>query len=137
MQTKEEKARLKRKGSITLDVPAWAHSCGCRSHICPSQALSIGLQAVELDPKRAALRELPCTNCMARGFLRHFKCYETLLPSTDGVSLISVYGKETTGSQPCSQVMTELPVKFGLNTSSQQTQRDSTIFNICSVTNVF
>lgn len=46
MQTKEEKPRLKRKGSIILEAPTWAHFCGCRSHICPSQALNIGLQAM-------------------------------------------------------------------------------------------
>lgn len=53
MQTKEEKSRLKRKGSITLEAPARAHSCSCRSHLCPSQALSIGPQVmcgVMLDP---------------------------------------------------------------------------------------
>lgn len=44
MQTKEEKPRLKRKGSITLEAPTWTCSCGCRSHICPSQALRTGLQ---------------------------------------------------------------------------------------------
>lgn len=61
MQTKEEKPRLKNKGSITLEASTCALvpvAAGGMSHICPSQALSVGPRAactVMLDPLLAEL----------------------------------------------------------------------------------
>jgi len=97
VQTKEEKPRLKGKGSITLEALTWAlvpvPAAGI-SHVCPSQALSAGPRAacmVMLDPLLAELHSETshAARARARAFLRHLKCQETLLPGMAGVS---VYG---------------------------------------------
>ena len=82
MQTKEEKPRLESKGSITLEASRWALvpvAAGGISHVCPSQALSIGPQAVGtimLNPLLAELHSETshAARAWALAFLRHLKC---------------------------------------------------------------
>lgn len=82
MQMKEEKPRLKSKGSITLEASMWALvpvAAGGISHVCRSQALSTGPQAVCTIMLELLLAELHsetshAARAQAWALLRHSEC---------------------------------------------------------------